>query len=94
MRDGTTPWAKAYGMCKSAVHHLAESVAAEKSDIANRKVVCLLPTMLDTPANRKSMPDADFSKWTSTDTVANLVLDLSNGGSPKGYSSSSVYFRV
>jgi NAD(P)-dependent dehydrogenase (short-subunit alcohol dehydrogenase family) len=94
VRDGTTAWAKSYGMCKSAVHHLAESVASEKSNIANRRVVCLLPTMLDTPANRKSMPDADFTKWTPTDVLAGLVLELCKGGTPKGYSASTVYYRV
>jgi 3-oxoacyl-[acyl-carrier protein] reductase len=33
---------------------------------------------MDTPANRKAMPDSDFSKWAKTDDVADLVLSLAD----------------
>jgi hypothetical protein len=38
----------------------------------------VLPGTMDTPANRKSMPDADFSKWVQPKDVAELVLSLSD----------------
>jgi NAD(P)-dependent dehydrogenase (short-subunit alcohol dehydrogenase family) len=31
---------------------------------------------MDTPANRKSIPDADFSKWVQPSTVASLITWL------------------
>jgi NAD(P)-dependent dehydrogenase (short-subunit alcohol dehydrogenase family) len=90
----STPWAKAYGMCKAAVHHLALSVAAEKSSIPDRRVACLLPTMLDTPANRASMPDADVSKWTPLESVAKTVLELCKGSRVEGYDAARVFIKV
>jgi len=37
-----------------------------------------LPGTMDTPANRKSMPNADFSKWLKPEDVADLVLWLAD----------------
>jgi len=37
-----------------------------------------LPGTMDTPANRKSMPGADFSKWAKTEDVAELVLSIAD----------------
>jgi len=50
-----------YGMAKAAVHQLTKSL-----------VLCILPTTLDTPNNRKWMSKADFSTWTSMTCVADL----------------------
>ena len=36
-------------------------------------VHCLMPGTMDTPANRKSMPKADFSKWVKTEDVARVI---------------------
>lgn len=60
-----------YGMAKAAVHQLTKSLAADKSGLpANALVVSILPVTLDTPMNRKWMPNADFSTWTPLEFVA------------------------
>ncbi|KFQ51415.1 Dihydropteridine reductase, partial [Nestor notabilis] len=56
-----------YGMAKGAVHQLCQSLAGPNSVSA---AVAILPVTLDTPANRKSMPDADFSSWTPLEFIA------------------------
>jgi dihydropteridine reductase len=60
-----------YGMAKSAVHQLTKSLAAENSGLPpNSLAVAILPVTLDTPMNRKWMPNADFSTWTPLEFVA------------------------
>src|SRR5271168_3840323 len=50
-----------YAASKSGVHRLTEALAAEwKGKIT---VNAVLPSTIDTPVNRASMPDADFAKW-------------------------------
>jgi dihydropteridine reductase len=63
-----------YGLAKAAVHQLVQSLAAKKSGIPDKSaVLAILPVTLDTPMNRKFMPKADFSSWTSLDFVAELM---------------------
>lgn len=70
-----TPGMIGYGMAKAAVHHLVSSLAAEKSGLPpSSSVVAVLPVTLDTPMNRKFMPNADFSSWTPLDFVADLFF--------------------
>jgi len=57
---------------------LVQTVALENAD-AGMTANVILPGTMDTPTNRKSMPDADFSKWAKTDDVAELVLSLADG---------------
>ncbi len=52
----------AYGISKAAVHHLAE-VAAKEGAERGVAVNVIAPTIIDTPANRRSMPDADMRAW-------------------------------
>jgi dihydropteridine reductase len=60
-----------YGMAKAAVHQLTKSLAAESSGLPpNSLAVAILPVTLDTPMNRKWMPNADFSTWTPLEFVA------------------------
>ncbi|KFV13047.1 Dihydropteridine reductase, partial [Tauraco erythrolophus] len=60
-----------YGMAKGAVHQLCQSLAGAKSGLpSGSAAVAILPVTLDTPANRKSMPDADFSSWTPLEFIA------------------------
>lgn len=60
-----------YGMAKAAVHHLTESLAGENSGLPNGAVcLSILPITLDTPMNRKWMPNADFSTWTPLEFIA------------------------
>jgi NAD(P)-dependent dehydrogenase (short-subunit alcohol dehydrogenase family) len=65
----------AYVTFKAALAMLVQTVAAENAD-AGLTANVILPGTMDTSANRKSMPDADFSKWAKTDDVADLVLSL------------------
>jgi len=55
-----------YGMAKAAVHQLTKSLGDPKSGLPEQAVaLALLPITLDTPMNRKWMPNADHSTWTS-----------------------------
>lgn len=67
----------AYVTFKSALATLVQTVALENAD-AGLTANIILPATMDTPANRKSMPDADFSKWVQTKDVADLVLYLAD----------------
>ncbi len=64
-----------YIVSKSAVIRLTESLAEENKREGIR-VNCLLPSIIDTPANRKAMPDADFSAWVSPDAITDVLLFL------------------
>jgi NAD(P)-dependent dehydrogenase (short-subunit alcohol dehydrogenase family) len=65
----------AYVTFKAALAMLVQTVALENAD-AGLTANVILPGTMDTLANRKAMPDADFSKWAKTDDVADLVLSL------------------
>jgi len=67
----------AYTASKAAVHRLTESLAEALKDSAIT-VNAVLPSVLDTPANRKDMPEADFSKWVSLDELATVILFLAS----------------
>lgn len=65
----------AYTASKSAVARLTEALADELAPRAIR-VNAVLPGIIDTPANRKDMPDADVSAWVTTDELANIIRFL------------------
>jgi NAD(P)-dependent dehydrogenase (short-subunit alcohol dehydrogenase family) len=67
----------AYVTFKSALTMLVRTVALENRD-AGLTANVVLPGTMDTPANRKSMPGADFSKWVRPGDVADLVLWLAD----------------
>lgn len=80
-----------YGLAKSAVHHLVTSLAAEKSGLpAKSSVIAILPITLDTPMNRKFMPNADFSSWTPLNFVADLFFKWSTDAEKRPKSGSLV----
>lgn len=62
----------AYSASKSAVLRLTESMAAELKP-HQITVNAILPSTIDTPANRKAMPDADFSKWVTPESLAGII---------------------
>lgn len=69
----------AYGLSKAAVHHLATSLASSKSGMPkNSTILTILPITLDTPMNRKFMPKADTTKWTSLNFLAETFLKWCN----------------
>jgi len=54
-----------YGLSKSATHFLTRTVAVDPEVVrAGLTALSILPTTIDTPANRMVMPDADFGEWT------------------------------
>ncbi|XP_026702967.1 dihydropteridine reductase [Athene cunicularia] len=75
-----TPGMIGYGMAKGAVHQLCQSLAGASSGLpSGSAAVAVLPVTLDTPANRKSMPDADFSSWTPLEFLAETFYDWITG---------------
>jgi NAD(P)-dependent dehydrogenase (short-subunit alcohol dehydrogenase family) len=66
-----------YTASKAAVHRLTESLAEElKGDGVT--VNAVLPSTLDTPANRRDMALADFSAWVTPQEAANVILFLTS----------------
>jgi NAD(P)-dependent dehydrogenase (short-subunit alcohol dehydrogenase family) len=66
----------AYAASKAGVHRLTEALAAEwKGKIT---VNAVLPSIIDTAANRASMPKADFSKWVTAQELAEVMLFLAS----------------
>jgi NAD(P)-dependent dehydrogenase (short-subunit alcohol dehydrogenase family) len=65
----------AYSASKAAMVSLIKTVALENKD-AGLTANVILPGTMDTAANRKAMPNADFSKWVRPATVAALVAWL------------------
>jgi len=65
----------AYVTFKSALSTLVRTAALENRD-AGVTANVILPGTMDTPANRKSMPKADFSKWLEPGAVAELAVWL------------------
>jgi NAD(P)-dependent dehydrogenase (short-subunit alcohol dehydrogenase family) len=65
----------AYAAAKSGVARLTESLAEELKSKAIR-VNAVLPSIIDTPANRKDMPDANFDSWVTTRELANVIAFL------------------
>jgi NAD(P)-dependent dehydrogenase (short-subunit alcohol dehydrogenase family) len=64
-----------YAASKAGVAKLAEALAAEVKDrgiTAN----AILPSTIDTPANRADIPDADVSRWVQPRQVAELIVFL------------------
>jgi NAD(P)-dependent dehydrogenase (short-subunit alcohol dehydrogenase family) len=63
-----------YAASKAGVHRLTEALAAElKGKIT---VNAVLPSTIDTPANRASMPKSDFAKWVRPRELAEVILFL------------------
>jgi NAD(P)-dependent dehydrogenase (short-subunit alcohol dehydrogenase family) len=65
----------AYSASKAAMVSLIRTVALENKDVGITANV-ILPGTMDTPTNRKFMPDADFSKWVRPGSVASLIAWL------------------
>ena len=67
----------AYIASKSAVIRLTETMAAELRE-HNINVNCVLPTIIDTPENRKAMPKADPKRWVAPQDLANVIAFLAS----------------
>ena len=62
----------AYGLAKSLIFRLAELMNAEAKG-TNVVVSVIVPSTIDTPQNRKSMPDADPAKWVKPEAIADVI---------------------
>jgi NAD(P)-dependent dehydrogenase (short-subunit alcohol dehydrogenase family) len=71
----TSARSAAYAATKAAVVALAQATAAEVMARGVR-VNAVLPSTLDTPANRASMPTADASRWVSLSSAAGVIAFL------------------
>lgn len=67
----------AYAASKASVMRLTESMAAELRE-QGINVNAVLPTIIDTPQNRKDMPDADPAKWVAPEALADVVMFLAS----------------
>ncbi len=78
-RAGAQPPAglAAYAASKAALHAIVEALAAEliSSGVTANAV---LPSTIDTPANRAAMPDADHARWVPAESLASLLLYLAS----------------
>jgi NAD(P)-dependent dehydrogenase (short-subunit alcohol dehydrogenase family) len=70
-----SPGISAYAVSKAALVALVKNAAAEVKD-SGVTVNAVLPSTIDTPANRKAMPRADFSTWVPPESIAQLIVWL------------------
>jgi len=72
----------AYAISKSMIFRLAEIINAESKD-QDITATVIVPSTIDTPPNRSSMPNADFSKWVTPKQIAELLMMIvSKTGAP------------
>lgn len=67
--------ASAYAASKASALALMDSLAAEVKGSGVR-VNSILPSIIDTEANRKAMPNADFATWPKPEEIARVILFL------------------
>jgi NAD(P)-dependent dehydrogenase (short-subunit alcohol dehydrogenase family) len=67
----------AYAVSKAALVALIKTVAAEGQKFGMTANV-VLPSTIDTPANRAAMPKADFSRWVAPQSIAKLLVFLTS----------------
>ena len=69
----------AYTASKAGVAKLTEALADELKD-RGVTVNAVLPSIIDTPANRADMPNADFSRWVAPRDIASVIVFLLSDG--------------
>jgi NAD(P)-dependent dehydrogenase (short-subunit alcohol dehydrogenase family) len=62
----------AYSLAKSLIFRLAE-LMNEEGKGTNVVVCVIVPSTIDTPQNRQSMPDSDFTKWVKAEDIAEII---------------------
>jgi NAD(P)-dependent dehydrogenase (short-subunit alcohol dehydrogenase family) len=67
--------AAAYGASKAAAVAMVDSLAADLKGTGVR-ANSILPSIIDTEANRKAMPKADFTRWPKPEQIARVILFL------------------
>jgi NAD(P)-dependent dehydrogenase (short-subunit alcohol dehydrogenase family) len=88
------PGAAAYVLSKAAVLAFVKALDAEyRADGVRANAI--LPSMIDTPANREATPDADFSKWVPPEQIARVIRHLlSDDSAPTSGAGIPVYGRA
>lgn len=66
-----------YSISKASVISFTQGLSEELKD-TNITVNAIIPSTIDTPVNRESMPDTDFSKWVTTEDLANVINFLAS----------------
>ena len=69
------PGATGYISAKAGVLAFVRALDAEYRD-AGVRANAILPSIIDTPANRESMPDADWSKWVAPEQIGRVIRFL------------------
>src|SRR5215472_2074688 len=70
----------AYSVSKLGVLHLV-AMAADEAKGTGITVNCVVPSFIDTPANRAAIPAADYSSWPKVPDIARAYLFLASPGS-------------
>src|SRR3954462_8060740 len=88
------PGAPAYIVSKAAVLSFVQTLDAEyRQD--NIRANAVLPSVIDTPANRSAQPDADYSKWVAPEEIAKVIRFLiSDESAPVSGAAVPVYGRA
>jgi NAD(P)-dependent dehydrogenase (short-subunit alcohol dehydrogenase family) len=88
------PGSAAYSTAKAAVLAFVKALAVDYRDHGIR-ANAILPSVIDTPANRAATPDADFSKWVPPDEIGRVVRFLvSDESRPTSGAEVPVYGRA
>ena len=88
------PGASGYITAKAAVLAFVKTLHAEYVDAGVRSNA-VLPSVIDTPANRDSMPDSDWSKWVPPEEIARVIRFLiSDESKPTSGAAVPVYGRA
>lgn len=68
-----------YAVSKAGIITLTETLALEVQD-SDINVNCIMPSTIDTPANRQAMPGSDFSRWVKPAQLASVISWLTTPG--------------
>jgi NAD(P)-dependent dehydrogenase (short-subunit alcohol dehydrogenase family) len=74
------PGEAAYTAAKAGVLSLVGTLAEELKG-SGRTANAVVPTVIDTPANRAAMPDADHARWTPPGSIADVIAWLGSAES-------------
>jgi NAD(P)-dependent dehydrogenase (short-subunit alcohol dehydrogenase family) len=86
--------AAGYITAKTALLGLVDALAVEYRD-DNVRVNAVLPSVIDTPANRAAQPAADYSRWVAPDEIAAVIAYLcSDASAPTSGAHIPVYGRA
>jgi len=70
----------AYAVSRAGVIVLTETIAEEVKNY-EININCIMPSIIDTPDNRRNFPKADFSKWVDPSDIAEVILFLLSNSS-------------